>query len=54
MTYSCPRCGHVFGDLDRDAVAGQMVEHASTEHGHTLTLEHALAHLADDQSGHGE
>ena len=56
MTYrqSCPRCGHVFTGRDRDHVANEMVEHASAEHGHTLTHEHALNHIDREDSDESE
>ena len=49
-TQTCPRprCGRVFTGEDRETVANEMVEHASVEHGHSLTLEHALTHLDRD------
>ena len=47
MTYTqtCPRCGaNVSGD-DKERVADDVVEHASSEHNHTLDRDIVLAHL---------
>ena len=47
MNYSqlCPRCGlDVSGD-DKERVADAVVEHARTEHKHSLDREIVLAHL---------
>jgi predicted small metal-binding protein len=41
----CPRCGENFVGDHKDAVAQAVVEHARTEHGHTLDLDVVLAHL---------
>jgi predicted small metal-binding protein len=41
----CTRCGHDFVGDDHDAVAQAVVEHARTEHGHTLDRDVVLAHL---------
>jgi hypothetical protein len=47
VTYvqTCPRCGADFTDDDKDRVADAVVEHASTEHRHTLDRDVVLAHL---------
>ena len=47
MTYTqtCPRCGRDLAGDDKDAVADDVVEHARTEHGHSLDREIVLAHL---------
>ena len=51
-TFSCLRCGQVLTGDDPNIVASEMVVHARVEHAHTLTHEHALAHLARGTSGH--
>lgn len=47
MTYpqTCPRCGADFADDDKEGVADAVVEHASTEHHHTLDRDVVLAHF---------
>lgn len=47
MTYAqtCPRCGADFAGDDKEAVVDAVVEHASTEHHHTLDRDIVLAHL---------
>jgi predicted small metal-binding protein len=42
---TCPRCGHNFAGGDKDAVADAVLEHARTEHHHSLDREVVLAHL---------
>jgi predicted small metal-binding protein len=41
----CPRCGEDFVGDDKEAVAQAVVEHARTEHRHTLDPDVVLAHL---------
>jgi predicted small metal-binding protein len=52
FTQPCPRCGYVFAGEDPDTIADEMVEHAHVEHGHSVTHEHARAHLDGDASDH--
>ncbi len=42
---TCPRCGRDFVGEDKHTVADEVVEHARTEHLHTLEREIVLAHL---------
>ena len=50
MTYSdtCPPCGKVFTGEDPQALATEVVQHASVAHNHELTREHVLAHLVGE------
>lgn len=42
---TCPRCGRDFAGEDKDVIADAVVEHARTEHRHSLDREVVLAHL---------
>jgi predicted small metal-binding protein len=42
---TCPRCGRDFNGEDKEAVAGDVVEHARVEHRHHLDRDVVLSHL---------
>lgn len=47
MTYSttCSPCGRVFSGEDKEEVATRVIDHARTDHEHTLTRDHVMAHF---------
>ncbi len=45
FSITCPRCGQDFQGDDRDSVATEAVEHARSEHKHTLDVDVVRAHL---------